>query len=111
MAVLLASEHVTCAAQFKVECSNAEARAQLAELFHRGKPFARDFGENSLRRNEQVRISALMGTANPAAQLVKLSQAETIRTIDQDGVGVRDVQAIFDDCGGDKYVRFPANKL
>ena len=59
VAVLLAAEHVACAAQFEVESGDAEAGAEFAELFHGGEALAGDVGEHFFGRDEEIGIGAL----------------------------------------------------
>ena len=49
-------------------------------------------------------------TAPAAAELVKVRQAEAVRAVNDDGVGVRNVDAGFDDGGGQQDVRFPLHE-
>ena len=49
--------------------------------------------------------------AYTTTQLIELRQAETIGAIDEDGVCSRDVEAVFDDGGGDQDVGFVADKF
>jgi len=77
VAVLLATEHVAGTTKFEVESGNSEAGAEFAELFHGGKTLAGDFGEDGIGRNEEISVGTLMGTANAAAELVKLGKTET----------------------------------
>src|SRR5712664_1727462 len=78
VAVLLAAEHVACAAQLEVERGDAEASAEFAELFHGGETFTRDVGERRLRRDQKIGVSALVGAANATAELVQLGEAEAV---------------------------------
>src|SRR3546814_4276542 len=55
--------------------------------------------EDTPRRQREVGIAALLGTADAAAELVKLRQAEHVGTVDHHGVGGRDVEARLDDVG------------
>src|SRR6266568_6234896 len=48
--------------------------------------------------------------ANPAAQLVELSQAEGVGSIDDQGVGVRDVEPRLDDGGAEEQIRLPVHE-
>ena len=57
-----------------------------------------------LRRDEQVRIGAAIGAADAAAELVELAEAVAVGAVDEHGVGERDVEAVFDDGGGDQHV-------
>ena len=55
---------------------------------------------------EQIRISLMVRAADAAAQLMQLRQAKFVRTIDDDGVGMRVVNAGFDNCGAQQDVVF-----
>ena len=46
----------------------------------------------------------MLVTADAAAELVKVAKAEAIGAIDDDGVGVRDIEAALDDRGGEEDV-------
>ena len=62
-------------------------------------------------RHQQIGVSALVGAAHSPAKLIQLGKAESVRAIDQNRVGARNVQAVFDDGGGHQDVGFVANKL
>ncbi len=64
----------------------------------------RCLGQRLLRRVEEVRVAALPPSADPAAQLVELAEAEVVAALDDQGVGVGDVDAGLDDGGGDEHV-------
>src|SRR5258708_15828924 len=81
MAVLLAAKHVTGSAEFEVESGDSKASAEFAELFHGGEAFAGDVGERSVRRDEEIGVGALGGTADATAQLVNLGRAEAHTTV------------------------------
>src|SRR5205807_466596 len=74
VAMLLASEHVAGAARFEVEGGDAESGAEFAEFLHGGEAFAGDVGKRSVRGNEEIRVGALSGTTDAAAELVKFSE-------------------------------------
>ena len=48
--------------------------------------------------------------ADASAKLVKISQTEAIRPVDDDGVGVRDVEPAFNDGRADQDVDFPCDE-
>src|SRR5207245_11290358 len=93
------------------ERGDAKARAEFAELLHGGKALAGDVGERGFRWNEEIGVSALAGTADAAAELVKFSEAEAISAVDEDGVGGGNVQAVLDGGGGEEDVGFVVNKF
>ena len=64
----------------------------------------RGLGQRLLRRVEEVGVRALAAAADPAAQLVQLGQAEQVGALDDQRVGVGDVEAGLDDRGADQDV-------
>ena len=60
---------------------------------------------------EQVRIPALTPTAHSASQLVQLGQAVTLSPVDNQGVGVGDIEASFDDGRRDEHIKAPLPEI
>ena len=63
----------------------------------RGEPFPRLVGHLALGREEEVGERALGGTPDAPAQLVHLREPEQVGAVDDEGVGVRHVEAALDD--------------
>ena len=110
VAVLLAAQQISRAAQFQIERGDFEARAQVGKFAQRGQPFARDFAQLGVLRDQQIRIRAPIGPPHAPAQLVQLGEAVALGVFDDDGVGERNIQAVFDDGGGDEHVVFVAHE-
>src|SRR5690606_35893436 len=53
---------------------------------------------------------AVIGASNTTAQLIQIGEAEAVGAIDDNGVGVGNVDAAFDDGGSDQNVEFVANE-
>ena len=68
------------------------------------QPVVRRLGQRLLRRVEEVAVGALAATPDAAAQLVQLAEAEAVGALDDQRVGVGDVQAGLDDRGADQHV-------
>ena len=49
-------------------------------------------GEGVQRRGEQVAEGLLVGTTDTSTQLVQVAETVTVCVVDDDGVGIRDVQ-------------------
>ena len=111
VAMLLAAEHITRAAQFEVESGDAEAGAEFTELLHSGEALAGDFGKDALGRNKEIGVGANRGTTNAAAKLIEFGEAEAIGTIDENGVGAGNIEPILNDGGGDEDVGFIADEF
>jgi hypothetical protein len=60
---------------------------------------------------KQVAKRLLVGAAHAPAQLVQVAEAEHVCAVDDDGVGVRDVEAGFDDVGTHEHVVFAVDEL
>ena len=55
---------------------------------------------------EEDGVGFFPGTADAAAELVEIGEAEAVGAVDEDGVGIWDVDAGLDDGGGEEYVGF-----
>ena len=62
-----------------------------------GEPVVGGLGERLLRRIEEVGVGPLAAAPDPAAQLVQLGQPEQVGALDDEGVGVGDVEPGLDD--------------
>ena len=52
----------------------------------------------------EVGVGVLVASSHASAELVELCQPESIRPVDDDRVGSRNVQSVLHDGGGDEYV-------
>ena len=93
---LLVAQKLPGAANFQVVGGQLIARAQISGRLDGLQSFARVAAQGRGRRAQQIRISLVMRTADAPAQLVQLGQTETIGAIDDDGVGVGDVDTRLD---------------
>ena len=107
--MLLAAQQVAGAPDFQVQGGDSESGAEIAELLERGQALLRD-RRQVIFGGSEVGVGSLVGTADAAAKLVQLGEAEAIGTIDDDRVGARDVQAVFDDRRGDEHVGLSRTK-
>ena len=101
---LLGAQDVARAADLQVLHRHRRARAQLGVLRDGGEPVVRGLGERVLRREQEVGVAALAAAADPAAQLVQLGEPERVAALDDQRVGVGDVQPVLDDRGADQHV-------
>src|SRR5205814_3436324 len=97
VSALLAAEQIACPADLEVERRDTEAAAEVAELPDRGQPLLRNRRERLLRRDQKVGIGAAVRATDPSAELIELRQSIPIGAIDDDGVGVGNVEAVLDD--------------
>ena len=66
--------------------------------------FARRAYGHHLARQQKVRISLVLRAAHPPAKLIQIGQSETIGTINDDRVGVRDIESALDDRRADQHI-------
>ncbi len=101
---LLGAEDVARTADFQVLHRDRHARAELGVLRDRRQPVVRGVGQRLLRRVQEVGVPALARPPDSAAQLVQLGEAEQVRAVHDQRVGVGDVQAGFHDRGTHQHV-------
>ena len=101
---LLGTQHVAGPANLQVFQRNRHTRAQLVVLSDGGKPVVGGLGERSLAWVEEIGVATFPAPTHPAAQLVQLGQAECLGPLNDEGVGVGDVQAGLDDRGAHQDV-------
>ena len=110
MTVLLAPQQLARAANLQVAHRDAEARAQFAGLLQRHQPVARHRRQRLVAVVEQIGVGTHRCAADPSAQLVKLRQAKLVGPVDDDGVGVGNVEAALDDRRADQHVELALGK-
>ena len=60
---------------------------------------------------KQIGIGDAIASSNPSLDLVKLRETEVVGIFDNDHIGVRDIDSIFDDRGANKEVDVPIVEL
>src|SRR5262249_33074514 len=56
-------------------------------------------------------VGALVGASDASAKLIQLGEAQTVSSIDEDGVGAGDVEPVLHNSGRDQNVGFVADEL
>ena len=97
LAGLRFAQHFAGAADFQVMHGEIKARAQFFHHLDGFQAFLGRRGERILAHGQQIGIGLMVRAADATTQLVQLRQAEAIGAIDQDGVGIGNVDAGFDD--------------
>ena len=104
LSALFVAKDFARAADFEVLARQQEARAEAVQGGEGFEAPLRVFAEGVPVGGDEVGIRLVVAAADSAAQLVQLRQAEFVGAVDDDGVGVGDVDAAFDDGGGDEDV-------
>ena len=73
-------------------------------------PLARRAHRHHLAWEKEVSISLVLGAPDPAAQLIEIGQPKAIGAIDDDGVGIRNIESALDDRGAYEDVDFSRHK-
>jgi len=111
VAGLFSAQEIACAADFEVAHGDLKASAEHAELFDGHEAFAGNIGELAIFGEDEVAIGAMLAAANAAAELVQIGEAVAVGLVDDHGVGGGDIDARFDDGGGDEDVGIAADEL
>ena len=108
---LFIAQQVARTANIQIMAGQLEPRAQLIQPRHHLQPTGGGFGHHLPRRQGQIGMAAHLAPPYPPAQLVQLRQAETIGTVDDDGVGVRNIQPRFNNMSTQQQVGAPIQEL
>ncbi len=106
---LIGTEQVTCAPQLQVLEGDRIPATQFGivlENLEASLCFLRE-----ICRDDEVAIRSPIAAPNTAADLVQLRQAETFRVIDDERVGVGDVEAVLDDCRTNEQIHAPLHEI
>ncbi len=104
LARLRFAQHFARAADLQVVHRQVEARAELLHHLDRFEALLRLLSQGFLGRNQQIGVRLVVRAADAAAQLVQLREAEPVGAVDDDGVGVRVVDAGLDDGRAQQHV-------
>ena len=110
-AALLAAQEISRAPDIQIAHGQVEPAPEVREFFDGLQPLSRFARESVDGRNEQVAEGFPVRTPDAPAKLVQLGEAEPVRPIDDDRIGVGYVQAVLDDAGAYEYVESSADKI
>src|SRR5207248_9215567 len=91
LARLLLAQDLARAADLEVMHRQVKTGAELLHHLDGLQALQRILAERLFRRREEIGVGLVVRAADTAAQLVELREAEAVGTIDDDGVGGRDV--------------------
>lgn len=103
------AEDFACAADFQILHGEGETCAEFVCRYDGVEAFFCVFGD--VFGCEQVGVGLVVAAADAPAKLVQLRQSEFVGAVDDDGVGVGDVDAGFDDGGTEQYVESLLQKV
>ena len=103
LAALRFAQHLARAAYLQIVHREIEATAELLHRLYRLQPFLCLRGK-CLGFHQQIGISLMMRASDATAQLMQLSQTETVGAVHDDGVDGGYVDAGFDDGGAQQHI-------
>ena len=97
---MFGAEEISRAADFEIAHGDFESRAECGVFLDRVDAFASIAGGDHVARQEQDRVGFFTGASDAAAELIEIGEAKAVGAVDDDRVGVGDVDAGLDDCRG-----------
>ena len=97
LAALLITQQFAGTANLQVVRGQQVTRTQVTRRLYRFQPFGGIRSDGRAGRAHEVGVGLVVGAANAASQLVQLGQAEFVGALDDNGVGVGNIDAGFDD--------------
>ena len=110
-AALFGTQQIAGAADVEVLHGNVDATAQVAEVLDGLQTATRIEVEGRERRCQQVAERLLIRAPYPTTHLVQVAQAEVMRSVYDNGIGIRNVQAALYDGGGDEDIVVVVGKI
>ena len=101
---LAVAENAAGSADFQIVQGDLETGPEVGEVADHLDSLPGRPGKAPLSRDKEVGIGPVAGPADPAAELVEVREAEGVGPVDEHRVGVRDVEARFDDGGAQEEV-------
>src|ERR1017187_1832021 len=104
VAALFRAEDVARAANLQVAHGDFKPAAEGRILLDRADSFARALDEVHVAWQENVGVGLMFVAADAPAELVQIAQPKAVGAVDDDGVGVRDIEAALDDGCANQHV-------
>src|ERR1700722_2982128 len=100
MTTLRCPENISGAPDLKISHRNSESCAEPGILFNRVNTSPSRSHRHHISRKQKISIGLVLSSADPSTQLVQVGQTEPVCAVNDDGVGIRNVQTTFNDGGG-----------
>ncbi|CDE94401.1 unknown [Acidaminococcus sp. CAG:542] len=107
LAVLFRPQQVPGAPDFQIPHGDFEPGPQFRKVPDGLEPFLGHFTEYPVLFVQEIGVGQPGGPSHPPPHLVQLGEAEVFRTVDDDGIGQRHVQAVFDNGGAQEHIEIP----
>ena len=111
MAALRSTKDAARAPDLQIAHRDAKPSAQRAVLLDRTDPLARGANWQQFAREKKISVRLMLGPTHASPQLIKIGEAKPVRAIDDDGIGVWDIEAAFDNRRANQHVDFSGHEL
>ena len=108
---LFCAEEGAGAADFEVAHRDAEAAAEGGVLANGIEPLAGVASGDGIAREKKKGVGLAVRAPDTATELIEVREAKAVGAVDENGVGVGNVDAALDDGGGEKDVGFAFDEL
>ena len=101
---LFGTQQIASATNVQVLHSNVDATAEVGEILNGLQATACVIGKRRKRRREQVTEGLAIATPYATAHLVEVRKSKVMGIVNNNGVGIRNVDTALDDGGGEKHI-------
>ena len=108
---LLGSQQVAGTTDVEVLHGNVYAGTEVGKVLDGLQTPAAVVGKGGKRRGKKVTERLSVATTYTSAHLMKVGKTEMMRRIDDDGVGIGDINAVLHDGGGDEDIVFLVDEI
>ena len=88
-----------------------DATPQITEVLNRLQASFSFCRQTAQRRRQQIAESLFVTASYPSTHLMEITQSKVLRLIDNDSVGIRNINTTFDDCSCQEYIIVVVDKI
>ena len=108
---LLGAQEIAGAADVEILHGDVDAAAEIGKALDGLQAAATVVGQGAEGRRHEIAEGFLAAASHATTHLVQVGKSEVLGVVDEDGIGVRHVDAVFDDGGGEKNVELVIDKI
>ena len=108
---LFGPQEIAGAADVEILHSDVDAAAEVGKTLDGLEAAATVVGQGTEGRRHEIAEGFLTTATHTTAHLVQVGKSEVLGVVDEDGIGVRHVDAVFDDGGGEEDVKLVIDKI
>ena len=104
MSALGRSKNAASAANLEIPHGDTKTSAERTVLFDRVNALPRCADRHHLAREQQISVGFVLSASDPTAQLIEIGQPKPIGAVNNNGVGVGNVESALDDRRTNKHI-------